>query len=312
LSAQGVRTRPHEHAVVWRTGAGPTSSGRLELGDDDLILHGSGGPDGLRIAFDELSSVEIGRGAAERINGDKSLVLERPSCERVLVAALGGGGPARRARGSIRAAPRRAGGAGMRCRCCSNQAWHGRGGPAAHRGGAALRRRAPGARAAPRLRQRTRSRPLFRRRQRNGGHRRALEEPACAPSSSGLFALHDVLPGHLLLCAGSPAARIVASVRPRTRSAVWSTSRRTRGCSIAPALRMSKPGSDAEASEPGIFAELVSISSTQSAGVSDSAYFIKSNELRPTFDLFLGTRRGLHFFRREDCTSSGASRPGTR
>ena len=92
MSAQGVRTRPHEHAVVWRTGAGPTSSGRLELGDDDLILHGSGGPDGLRIPFDELSSVEIGRGAAERINGDKSLVLERHSCERVLVAALGGVG----------------------------------------------------------------------------------------------------------------------------------------------------------------------------------------------------------------------------
>ena len=39
-----------------------------------------------------FSSVEIGRGAAERINGDRSLVLERPSCERVLVAALGGAG----------------------------------------------------------------------------------------------------------------------------------------------------------------------------------------------------------------------------
>jgi hypothetical protein len=39
-------------------------------------------------------------------------------------------------------------------------------------------------------------------------------------------------------------------------------------------------------SEPGIFAELASISSTRSAGVSDSAYFIKSIELRPTFDLF--------------------------
>ena len=33
-----------------------------------------------------------GRGTAERINGDKSLVLERHSCERVLVAALGGVG----------------------------------------------------------------------------------------------------------------------------------------------------------------------------------------------------------------------------
>src|SRR6266498_902642 len=92
VSAQGVHKRSHEYAVVWRTGDGPTSSGRLELGDDDLVLHGSGGPDGLRIPFDELSSVEIGRGAGERINGDKSLVLERPSCERVLVAALGGVG----------------------------------------------------------------------------------------------------------------------------------------------------------------------------------------------------------------------------
>ena len=90
--SEGVRSRPHEYAVVWRTGDGPTSSGRLELGDDDLVLHGSGEPDGLRIPFDELSSVEIGRGAAERINGDRSLVLERPSCERVVVAALGGAG----------------------------------------------------------------------------------------------------------------------------------------------------------------------------------------------------------------------------
>jgi hypothetical protein len=92
VSGQGVRSRPHQYAVVWRTGDGPTSSGRLELGDDDLVLQGSGEPDGLRIPFDELSSVEIGRGTAERINGNKSLVLERHSCERVLVAALGGVG----------------------------------------------------------------------------------------------------------------------------------------------------------------------------------------------------------------------------
>lgn len=92
MSAQHVRSRPHEYAVVWRTDAGPTSSGRLELGNEGLVLHGSSKPEGLRILFDELSSVEIGRGATERINGDKSLVLERHSCERVLVAALGGVG----------------------------------------------------------------------------------------------------------------------------------------------------------------------------------------------------------------------------
>ncbi|HYT50997.1 MAG TPA: hypothetical protein VEL10_02190 [Gaiellaceae bacterium] len=92
MSAEGFHERPHEYAVVWRTGDGPTSSGRLAFGDDDLVLHGSGGPDGLRIPFDELSSAEIGRGAGERINGDKSLVLERHSRERVLVAAMGGVG----------------------------------------------------------------------------------------------------------------------------------------------------------------------------------------------------------------------------
>ena len=92
MSAQSVRSRPHGYAVIWRAGDGPTSSGRLELGDDDLVLHGSGEPEGLRIGFEELSSVEIGRGAAERINGNKSVVLERYSCERVTIAALGGVG----------------------------------------------------------------------------------------------------------------------------------------------------------------------------------------------------------------------------
>lgn len=92
MSAQDSQERPRDYAVVWRTGNGPTSSGRLELGDDDLVLHGSGGPEGLRIPFDDLSSVEIGRGTTERINGDRSLVLERHSCERVLVAAFGGMG----------------------------------------------------------------------------------------------------------------------------------------------------------------------------------------------------------------------------
>jgi len=92
LSAQRFRNHPHDYAVVWRTGDGPTSCGRLELGEEELVLQGAGAPAGLRIPFAELSSVEIGRGKAERINGQNSVVLERPSCERVLVAALGGVG----------------------------------------------------------------------------------------------------------------------------------------------------------------------------------------------------------------------------
>lgn len=92
MSGQRNRERRRNYAVVWRTGEGPTSSGRLELGDDGLILHGTGTPKALRIPFEDLSSVEIGRAAGERINGDKALVLERPSCDRVLIAALGGVG----------------------------------------------------------------------------------------------------------------------------------------------------------------------------------------------------------------------------
>ena len=92
MSAPRTRERLQDYAVVWRTGDGPASGGRLELGDHELVLHGGGAPEGLRISFDELSSVEFGRGPRERVNGEKSLVLERHSCERVLLAALGGVG----------------------------------------------------------------------------------------------------------------------------------------------------------------------------------------------------------------------------
>jgi hypothetical protein len=92
VPANGVRERANEYAVVWRTDHGPTCSGRLELGENDLVLNGAAAPQGLRIPLSDLSSVEIGRAPGDRINGEKSLVLERSSCERVLVAALGGVG----------------------------------------------------------------------------------------------------------------------------------------------------------------------------------------------------------------------------
>jgi hypothetical protein len=90
VAANGLRERPHDYAVVWRTGDGPTCSGRLELREEGLILSGAAATEGLRIPLAELSSVEIGRAPDDRINGEKSLVLQRRSRERVLVAALGG------------------------------------------------------------------------------------------------------------------------------------------------------------------------------------------------------------------------------
>jgi hypothetical protein len=92
VSANGVHERANEYAVVWRTDNGATCCGRLELGENDLVLNGAAAPEGLRIPLSDLSSVEIGRAPGDRINGEKSLVLERNSCERVLVAAFGGVG----------------------------------------------------------------------------------------------------------------------------------------------------------------------------------------------------------------------------
>ena len=92
MSANPGRELGGEYAVVWRTDDGPTCSGKLELGDEEVVLNGAQAPDGLHIPLADLSSVEIGRAPGERVNGEKSLVLERRSCERVLVAALGGVG----------------------------------------------------------------------------------------------------------------------------------------------------------------------------------------------------------------------------
>jgi hypothetical protein len=78
-----------DYAVVWQAGDGPTSSGRLEVGGEELVLHGTGA-DQLRIPFGELASVAVGRAPSERLHGKNAVVLERHSCERVLVAALGG------------------------------------------------------------------------------------------------------------------------------------------------------------------------------------------------------------------------------
>lgn len=88
MSGESARKRRQDYAVTWHSGDGPTSCGSLEVGDEDLVLRGPTDAEQLRIRLDELSSIEIGRGADERINGNKSLVLERPSCDPVVLGAL--------------------------------------------------------------------------------------------------------------------------------------------------------------------------------------------------------------------------------
>jgi hypothetical protein len=80
VSAHGVRQRPNDYAVVWRTDNGPTCCGRLELGDEELVLNGAAAPQGFRIRLSELFSVEIGRAPGDRINGENCLVCRRRLC----------------------------------------------------------------------------------------------------------------------------------------------------------------------------------------------------------------------------------------
>ncbi len=76
-----------QYAVVWRVGEQPVVAGKLVLGADALVLQGADVPDGLRIGFDELTSVAVGRGQADRINGAKSLVLTRGCGDEVRIGA---------------------------------------------------------------------------------------------------------------------------------------------------------------------------------------------------------------------------------
>src|SRR6266540_1410791 len=66
VSGQGVGEHPRDYAIVWRTGDGPTSSGRLELGDEELVLHGSGEPEELRFGW---TSSRPSRSGVEPMNG---------------------------------------------------------------------------------------------------------------------------------------------------------------------------------------------------------------------------------------------------
>jgi hypothetical protein len=81
---------PHAYAVAWRVGDKSACSGKLEVGRDEIVLKGASAPEGIHIPFLDVSSVEISRVPADRLNGQRSLAVERDSSERVLIAALDG------------------------------------------------------------------------------------------------------------------------------------------------------------------------------------------------------------------------------
>lgn len=79
------------YAVVFRESDGPAACGRLEVADDRLLL--SGGKAGrhvdLSIPLADIGGVHIGRRQAERLNGFRTIVLERAAGPPVQLAPLG-------------------------------------------------------------------------------------------------------------------------------------------------------------------------------------------------------------------------------
>jgi hypothetical protein len=75
------------YGVVWREGAAPLATGKLELLPLGLRLEGR--ERSKEIPWIGVGSVRVGRSAAERINGCASIVVERPGGEPVTIATVG-------------------------------------------------------------------------------------------------------------------------------------------------------------------------------------------------------------------------------
>jgi len=78
------------YGVVWREGARPLASGKLELRADALRLDGmaAGRPVSCDLAYDALVTVRVGRSPADRIGGRLSLVLEQCSGLPIAIAGV--------------------------------------------------------------------------------------------------------------------------------------------------------------------------------------------------------------------------------
>jgi hypothetical protein len=78
------------YGVVWREGALPLASGKLELLPRAVRLDGMAGsvPTRREIAYDRLSEIRIGRSASDRIDGRPTLVLAPRDGEPLAIASV--------------------------------------------------------------------------------------------------------------------------------------------------------------------------------------------------------------------------------
>jgi hypothetical protein len=81
--ASSMRTT---YGVVWREGSRPSVSGKLELLPRAIRLDGRNC--GYEIPYADVIDVRVGRAAAERIDGRRSLVIERDGCDPVAITTV--------------------------------------------------------------------------------------------------------------------------------------------------------------------------------------------------------------------------------
>ena len=82
---------PTSYGVVWREGALPAATGKLELLSRGLRLEGLAGahPIARVIDYEGLTGVRVGRAAEDRIDGRQTVVLERRSGLPLTIATVG-------------------------------------------------------------------------------------------------------------------------------------------------------------------------------------------------------------------------------
>jgi hypothetical protein len=80
---------PESYAVVWSEGDGPVAVGRLELRPGSFVLAGAREGEGRSVDAVDISRIRIGDGP-ERLNGLKTVVVERHSGPPVLIGAVNG------------------------------------------------------------------------------------------------------------------------------------------------------------------------------------------------------------------------------
>ncbi len=78
------------YGVVWREGAQPPATGKLELLPRRLRLEGlvDAQPTTREIDYDGLSAVRVGRAAADRIDGRPTVILERRTGLPITIATV--------------------------------------------------------------------------------------------------------------------------------------------------------------------------------------------------------------------------------